>query len=862
MNVLGGIHRRGALLFATFVLASAPPVRAQTAPPGFSDELLIGGFNVPTAFTFAPDGRIFVAEKAGVIRVVDNGHLLPAPALVLPVETYREQGILGIALDPQFPLQPFVYIVYTRYTGAPTDNFNRVSRFTVDGNEFDPASEAVLFDRIPTGIGFHIGGCIRFGLDGNLLVSTGDTNWAPPWPQDLSRLEGKLLRLHTDGTVPADNPFAGVDGALPEIYQYGLRNPFRFSVQPGTGLPFIADVGAAAWEEIDTGPPGANFGWPLHEGPADPPDSATVDPLFAYDHTLGSAAIVGNTFYTGHLFPAEFDGNYFFLDHSRGLLGRMVLGPGNSVVSADPRWLATPFSGPGFGPVDLEPGPDGALYYNTFVPGQIRRIAYSGSDNRRPAAIASASPSNGYAPATVEFSSQGSFDTDGDSLAYDWDFGDGSAHSDAPNPIHTYLVNGVFAAQVTVNDGRGADATSAPAMITIGNLGPDVQIATPAIGQRFADGETVHFNAAASDPELGSLPPEALHWRVFFYSPQHFRPTIIDQTGAGGSFVASFHGEEPATLYYTITAWAVDAAGLRTEKSVRIDPVPGSGGTLRLLSVPSTDRDAVTVAGQVRTEGVSASQPFDYVSSDSAAMTSAVQFAVDVPPGAVISEANLILRPAPVQQPSLTGGLDLRSYDHADCPPFVDAPGDLATLHPLTATVIPWPAFDTWTAGNDATSPDIAALVQQFIDRPDYATGQHLGLVLERGTIEPEARYGWTDFSAQDMPARLRIRYRITTATAAFQAPGFALQANVPNPFNPSTRIEFSLDRAALARLEILDVRGRLVRCLVNGKLAAGTYHREWNGRTTAGAAAASGVYVCRLTADGRSTSRRLVLVR
>src|SRR5262245_16875700 len=199
------VRRLAAYIVGIGLAVAAGDARAQVFPPGFNEQQITTGLVVPTAFVFTPDGRIFVAEQGGAIMCISNGQVLQQPMIVLPVTSYREQGLLGMAIDPQFPVRPYLYVVYTHFTGFNENNFNFVSRLTVDGNVIDPASEIILFDDIPTGIGFHIGGCIRIAPDGNLLISTGDTNWAPPWPQDLSRLEGKILRLRPDGSVPPDN---------------------------------------------------------------------------------------------------------------------------------------------------------------------------------------------------------------------------------------------------------------------------------------------------------------------------------------------------------------------------------------------------------------------------------------------------------------------------------------------------------------------------------------------------------------------------------------------------------------------------------------------------------------------------------
>src|SRR5262245_64448456 len=327
----------------------------------------------------------------------------------------------------------------------------------------------------------------------------------------------------------------------------------------------------------------------------------------------------------------------------------------------------------------------------------------------------------------------------------------------AANPLHTYEPNGTFVATLTVDDGNGGVRTATPISITVGNLGPIVTILQPPAGHHFLDGETVVFSGTAADPESGALPPETLHWRVFLHHLNHVHPTILDFTGASGSFVASFHDEEPENIWYTITAWAEDPTGLRTETERRIDPDPSApGGTLRVFEVGGNDRDAVSVAGEVRTGGYSDGKPFLYASNDFEQMTGAMQFPLDLPAGATILEAKLIVRGGPQQIPSVTGALAIRSYAVGDCPPFVDGPGDLETMLPTSPTAIQWAVTDPWPE-SDVVSPDITQLVQEFVARPDYAPGHRLGLLISRGSIEPDTYYGWADYADRGVPSRLRL---------------------------------------------------------------------------------------------------------
>jgi glucose/arabinose dehydrogenase len=367
--------RRLTLALLAAATASLLPASARALPSGFRDSLVVSGLTLPTAICFAPDGRMFVAEIGGTVRVVENGVLNPTPVITLAVENHEEQGVLGLALHPQFPDSSWLYVCFTPFTGSPTFIQNRVSRFLLTGSVADPATQKVLIGDIPTGLGYHVAGDIHFAPDGNLFVSTGENGLQSQEGLQNSSVRAKLLRMTPMGLPAPGNPFIGVPGAREVVYYLGFRNPFRFAVQPGTGQPFVCDVGSTSWEEIDTGPAGSSFGWPTYEGPRNPNPSGHTNPFYSYTNG-GNAAIAGATFYTPGPFPAEYWGNLFFVDHARGHLGRLVLDGGNQLVSATFPWGTTAVSGWLFGPVSLVLGPDGALYYTTYDPGTVRRIDY------------------------------------------------------------------------------------------------------------------------------------------------------------------------------------------------------------------------------------------------------------------------------------------------------------------------------------------------------------------------------------------------------------------------------------------------------------------------------------------------------
>ena len=281
----------------------------------------------PTAMEFAPDGRLFVCQQTGHLRVIKNGIVLPTDFVTINVTSNVERGLLGVAFDPNFATNRFVYVYYTRATPLPIKN--RVSRFTASAANPDvakPGSEVVILDDIASDAGNHNGGAIHFGLDGKLYVAIGDGGANSSNSQSLSTLSGKLLRINADGSVPPDNPFVGTPGARGEIWALGLRNPYTFAIDPDNGKIHINDVGQSTWEEINLGAAGDNYGWPVCEGACGNPNF--TDPLFAYTHAVGDA-ITGGAFYRSSQFPIQYFGSYFFSDYLGGFIKRLE--PNNQV---------------------------------------------------------------------------------------------------------------------------------------------------------------------------------------------------------------------------------------------------------------------------------------------------------------------------------------------------------------------------------------------------------------------------------------------------------------------------------------------------------------------------------------------------
>lgn len=332
----------------------------------------ITGLASATAFAQAPDGRLFVAQQGGQLRVVKNGVLLATPFITLTVDSAGERGLLGVAFHPEFATNAAKRFVYLYYTVPGSPAHNRISRFTpntVNPDTVSVGSEVIIADlpNLSTAEN-HNGGALHFGSDGKLYVAVGDNANSAKAP-DLNDPFGKMLRFNDDGSIPNDNPFCTTAGTLRcAIWARGLRNPFTFAVRAGDGLMHINDVGQGTWEEINVGQAGANYGWPSTEGPTN--SAGIIAPIFAYDHDANSStgvggffsgcAIIGGAFYpdsgAAATFPTAYRGSYYFTDLCTPRIGRLDLANGN---------VAYAFGEVPGSPVGLLAGLDGALYVLT-----------------------------------------------------------------------------------------------------------------------------------------------------------------------------------------------------------------------------------------------------------------------------------------------------------------------------------------------------------------------------------------------------------------------------------------------------------------------------------------------------------------
>ncbi len=544
-------------------------IQSELVPTGFVDELVVSGIPSPTAMAFAPDGRLFVAQQNGQLRVVSNATprtLLTTPFLTVTVSSAGERGLLGIAFDPAFASNRFVYVYYTATTPAI---HNRVSRFTASASNANVAqagSETILLElNNLSSATNHNGGALHFGPDGKLYIAVGE-NANRNNAQTLTNLLGKILRINADGTIPTDNPFVNqATGVNDAIWALGLRNPFTFAFQPGTGRMFINDVGEVTWEEINDGIAGSNYGWPQTEGATTM--AGIRAPLFAYQHgstdTTG-CAITGGAFYNPATanFPSSFVGKYFFADFCTNWI--RVFDPGPRTAAGFATGLASP--------VDLQLATDGTLWYlqrGGSPAGQVHRIRFA--QNQPPAITGQPQSVTVAAGQQVSFTVAASGSAP---LSYQWQRGTTNI-AGATSPTLTFTAaagdNGAtFRAVVTNAFGT---ATSNAATLTVSGGAPTATITTPAAGTTYAAGTTVSFSGTGSDPQDGTLPASAFTWEVVFHHDTHNHPFFPPTSGiTSGSVMIPNRGEVATNVFYRFHLTVRDSSGLTTTVTRDITP--------------------------------------------------------------------------------------------------------------------------------------------------------------------------------------------------------------------------------------------------------------------------------------------------
>lgn len=601
------------LAVTLFAVVSAPrAAHALVLPAGFSTVEQASGLDGPTALAYAPDGRLFVAEKAGRVRVAGaDGRLRPEPVIDISdhVNSYWDRGLLGIAVDADFATNRSIYLLYVYEangldpTGPKTSRLTRI-RVSSDNELEDPdAPETVLLgsvaqgpcpapantvDCIPADGFSHAIGTVRADPDGTLWLGSGDaTSWRGADAQalrtyDERSLSGKIMHVDRQGRGVGGHPFCPSESDLTKVctklYAKGFRNPFRFHLRPGAG-PVVGDVGWETREELDVTQAGRSYGWPCYEGTIRTPlyrdfaaceaeyaagPSAHEPPAHEYAQLPGDGTIVAGPPYTGQAYPAEYQGAWFFGDYSKGLIWRMTIDAQGRVEGV------THFASGFEGGVDLERAPNGDLVYVSFGSdagtGSVQRIVYG---NRAPLPVASATPAQGTAPLRTTLSAAGTIDPDGEAMTYTWDLeSDGSVDATGPSVSHTYPA-GVHRATLTARDARGLEASETVEVLS-GESRPTATVIAPAAGGSFRYGRPIALEGAARDAQDGELGDAALHWRITVHHGQHAHVVEADRTGARASYIPQGDHDADTSLEFQLTAR--DSAGLEDTEAVTLQP--------------------------------------------------------------------------------------------------------------------------------------------------------------------------------------------------------------------------------------------------------------------------------------------------
>ena len=610
----------GSLLIALAAPVTAP---AATYPPGFEEDTVVGGLTRPAAVDWAPDGRMFVAEKDGVLKVVAPGEETAETVLDIRgrVNSHWDRGLLGLAVDTDFASNGFVYLLYTydltpMTADAETPMVSQLLRVTLDAGG-DVIEQAPILgtytsgpcpepsntrDCIPSDGWSHSIGTVRSDPDGTLWVGSGDAADVNVPGDGIFRtldptsMAGKVLHVDREGQGLQGHRYCPANQTLSDVctkvYALGFRNPYRFSLRPAGG-PAVGDVGQNQWEEINLLEAGRGYGWPCYEGtnPMEGYDAhprchdeydlegtpaAHLPPLHEYSHDVtgneGASVIMGPTFASGE-YPAAYEGSLFFGDYVNGFVKRLSFGPGGQVTE---HAFATGWSG-----VALEQSPEGDLVYVSFGDGDtgtgsVERVAYS-PGNARPTAVAEATPTSGQAPLEVAFHGSGSSDPEDAGLDYDWDFDDGTTGSREADPEHTYTAGGVYDARLTVTD-PGGKSDSADLRIVVGNRRPQPVIEAPA---NYVGGEGVDLEGSAWDAESGQLPETALEWNVKLVHGTHVHAAGTFTDDSTIRFTAQ--DDHDSDSFYEVSLTATDPDGLSATATAEILP---RIATLRIDSEP------------------------------------------------------------------------------------------------------------------------------------------------------------------------------------------------------------------------------------------------------------------------------------
>lgn len=535
-----------------------------TLPEGFISQQVVTGIN-PVAIDFDPSGRLFITELTGNILLIENDIIHDTPVGIIPVDNTGERGLYGIAFDPDFEFNQYIYLYYS----VQNANHNRLSRFKLHDNHIHYEDEETLMNFDFTTAVIHNGGDIKFGPDGKLYIAVGDGG-TPALAQSHNSLFGKILRINSDGSVPTDNPFYTTNqGIYKSIYAYGLRNPFTFDFNHNK--LFVSDVGQSAYEEINDILPGKNYGWPIVEGPLSGSGVAApanyMDPVYTYSHAEG-CAITGAAFYNPRIttFPEEYKNKYFFGDYCN-----------NTIKAFDPETQITNlFLENGNGPTFIKISEQGEMYVGSFGggnEGSVWKITYNTDGSPRIAVHPK--PIIASVGDTVIFSIIALGDAQ---LHYQW-LENGTPIPDATTSILQLESvalssnNTIFSCMAKNEKGQITSIGAKLTVTTRTRPEPSIGLSTYNSRSLYIAGDTIIMKGTASDVVQGLLPTSALKWNIDFHHNHHSHPVLTNIQGADSvAFIVPRIGETSSNVWYRILLEAQNEVGLSQSTYTDIYP--------------------------------------------------------------------------------------------------------------------------------------------------------------------------------------------------------------------------------------------------------------------------------------------------
>ncbi len=561
----------------SLLIVAHSQTKAQGFPSGFSRVTVTTGMvnNTATAMDFAPDGRIFVVQKDGRVRIIKNGSLLATSFATMSVNQTDERGLGGIVLDPNFATNGYVYLYYTIANGSA----NRISRVTANGDVMLANSQVNLLDIPTTGFTIHNGGAMKF-KGGYLYVAVGDHGISSN-AQSKDVYYGKILRLNSNGTPAVGNPFfndTGANNARKSIWTMGHRNPFTFDVSE-TGTVYVNDVGPSSREEInDATTAGGNYGWPnvTHGSSGSGYVTAAFSYLNSFTPIIGNTdqgcAISGGVFVDAAAsnYPPSHKGKYFYIDWCNNWIN--YIDPITKVKSTFGSNLGADLIG-------IDEGIDGNLYY--LQNGVVYKIMYTNTsapaitNNPVSISVAEGQPASftisasGATPLTIQWQKSGVDIPGANALTY-------------TIPSVSASQAGQYRAKVTNSFGT-AFSTYATLTVLAYNAPPVAQIVTPSITTTYSYGDIISYSGNATDTEDGSLPASAFTWSVDFHHNTHSHPSVGATGTKTGSFECSY-GEPAANVWYRLTLIVKDSQGLADTAVVNVYP---KTSTVNLATQPS-----------------------------------------------------------------------------------------------------------------------------------------------------------------------------------------------------------------------------------------------------------------------------------